>query len=241
MTGFLTGFGISVLYLLLFFCSILLMRRSFSERSEGFRKLLHFGILLMIFILLYVFEVWWHAVVTCALIAALIFPLLHFAERFQPYAVLLVQRRPNEIKWNTLQMFAAFGIVIAVSQGVFGSCALAVASLFVWGFGDAAAALIGKRFGRHKLRGRMIEGTKSVEGSAAMAVTAFLICAAVLLCENRDPWPVSVLAAAATAVVSSVVELYTKSGADTITVPLAALAVLSGILWAFGSLRPVWL
>ena len=38
---------------------------------------------------------------------------------------------------------SAFGIVIAVSRGVFGSCALAVASLFVWGFGDAAAALIG--------------------------------------------------------------------------------------------------
>lgn len=241
MFGFFEGFGISVLYLVLFFCAILPIRRRFEENSELFRKLLHFGILLIIFIFLYAFRVWWHAVIACALIALLIFPVLHFAERCKAYAVFLVQRKPNEVKWNMIQMFSAFGIVIAISEGIFASDALAVASLFVWGFGDAAAALIGKRFGRHPLRGRMIEGTKSVEGSAAMAVTAFLICAAVLLIEGSSPWHISILTAAAAGVASSVVELYTRNGADTITVPLAALAVLSGMLWAFGSLRPVWL
>lgn len=241
MVSFFVGFGIILIYLVLCFSMIFLTRRMFSDKSEVFRKLLHFGILFSVFVFLYAFEVWWHAVIACLVLSILLFPVLHFAERLKFYSVLLVQRKPNEVKWSMIQMFSAFGIVISISKGIFGSNALAVASLFVWGFGDAAAALIGKNFGRHKLRAKMIEGTKSIEGSVAMAVTAFLICAVVLLSKGSNPWYISIFAAASVGTVSSVVELYTRNGADTITVPLSALAVLSGILWAFGGIKPVWM
>ena len=49
------------------------------------------------------------------------------------------------------------------------------------------------------------------------------------------------LAAATAGAAGSVVELYTLNGADTITCPLAALVVISAILWAFGAITPVWL
>lgn len=44
-----------------------------------------------------------------------------------------------------------------------------------------AAAIVGRLFGRHKLQGWMIEGVKSVEGSAVMAVTSFACTLPVLL------------------------------------------------------------
>lgn len=102
-------------------------------------------------------------------------------------------------------------------------------------------ALIGKRFGKHKLKAKLIEGVKSVEGTVAMAVIAFLTSVIVLLYKGATPWYYSVLAAVAAGIVSSVVELYTLRGADTITCPLASLVVLSGILWLTGGLTPVWM
>ena len=41
------------------------------------------------------------------------------------------------------------------------------------GLGLALAALIGKKFGRHKVSGKFVEETKSIEGSVAMFLTSF--------------------------------------------------------------------
>lgn len=241
MSQILYGFGMVALYFIVFVCIILLIRKLFAARSERFRKTLHMGALFSIFVFLYAFKVWWHAVIVCLILIIIIFPVLHFAEKLKGYSTLLVQRKPNEVKWSMIQLFIAFAVVITVSWGIFDSSYLAIASLFTWGFGDAAAALVGKRYGKHKLRARLIEGVKSVEGTVAMATTAFLACAAVLLLKGATTWYVSLIAAAAAGIAASIVELYTRNGADTITCPLAAIFVLTGILWAFGGIVPVWM
>ncbi len=240
MSQFLSGFGILIAYFVVFVSIIIPTRKLFSAKSEPFRKMLHIGVIFSLFVFLYAFNVWWHAVLACFVLIILIFPILHFAERLKGYSTLLVQRKPNEVKWSMIQIFVAFSMVLTVGWGLFNSGYLAVASVFTWGFGDAAAALVGKRFGKHKLQGRHIEGVKSVEGTVAMAVVAFLACLAVLLVKGATVWYISLIAAGAAAIVASVVELYTRNGADTITCPLAALVVLSGILWAFGGITPVW-
>lgn len=240
MSQFLFGFSMLILYFIVYACVLFAIRKFFSKKSERFRKLLHIGVLFSIFVFLYAFKVWWHAVIACLVLSILIFPILHFAERIPGYSTLLVQRKPNEVKWSMVQFFFTFAVVISVSKGIFNENYLAVASLFTWGFGDAAAALFGKRFGKHKLEAKLIEGVKSVEGTVAMAIIAFLTSITVLLFKGATPWYISVLAAAAAGIASSVVELYTLKGADTITCPLASLVVLSGILWAFGGIIPVW-
>lgn len=240
MREFLIGFAILILYFILFYRIALFLRRFYDSKSEKFRKLLHVGALFSICIFLFAFHIWWHAVIASIIISFLIFPILHFAERFVNFEKLLVQRKPNEVKWSMIHLFVSFGLVISISKGIFDSNALVIASIFTWGLGDAAAALIGKRFGKHKLNGKMIEGTKSVEGTVAMAITSFLICSAILLYSGLVRWYISIFAAIMAGIVASIVELYTRNGADTITVPLATLAVLSGILWAFGGLVPVW-
>ena len=241
MSQILYGFGMVGLYFVVFVCIILLIRKLFAARSERFRKTLHMVALFSIFVFLYAFKVWWHAVIVCLVLIIIIFPVLHFAEKVKGYSTLLVQRKPHEVKWSMIQLFVAFAVVITVSWGIFDSSYLAVASLFTWGFGDAAAALVGRRFGKHKLRARLIEGVKSVEGSVAMAVTAFIACAAVLLIKGTTVWYLSLIAAAAAGSVASIVELYTRNGADTITCPIAALVVLCGILWTFGGIMPIWM
>jgi len=56
-----------------------------------------------------------------------------------------------------------------------------LASVLAWGLGDAAAALVGKRFGRHFVRGRLVEGCKSLEGTFAMFVVSFISVMIVLI------------------------------------------------------------
>jgi phytol kinase len=111
---------------------------------------------------------------------------------------------------------------------------LVVASVAAWGLGDAAAALVGKRFGRRYIEGKRVEGRKSLEGTIAMFVVSFLSVLAVLLARGSLEWYGYVPVSAATAVVSAVVELYTKGGMDTITCPLAAAAVLIPLTYLWG-------
>ena len=102
-----------------------------------------------------------------------------------------------------------------------------IASVMAWGPGDAAAAITGRNFGRHKLSGPHIEGVKSVEGSAAMGITSFLCTAASLLFMAPFSLPAALLISLIVAPVSALVELFTKRGLDTVTVPIAASLILT--------------
>ena len=99
---------------------------------------------------------------------------------------------------------------------------LVIASVFAWGFGDAAAALVGKRFGQYYIEGKLVEGKKSLEGTFAMFVVSFISVFIILIAYSSLNWYSYLLIAIITAAVSAVVELYTKGGMDTLTCPLAA-------------------
>lgn len=47
-----------------------------------------------------------------------------------------------------------------------------LAGVYSWGVGDAFAALIGKKYGKHKIIWKLADNKKSVEGSVAMLVTS---------------------------------------------------------------------
>jgi phytol kinase len=98
---------------------------------------------------------------------------------------------------------------------------IAVVAVMAWGFGDAAAALVGKNFGRRRILHPQIEGTKTMEGTHAMYVTAGLAIFFTLLIYAGQPWYVSLDGRAAGAPVSAVVELFSNRGIDTLTVPIS--------------------
>ena len=119
-------------------------------------------------------------------------------------------------------------VMLAVFWGGFGDrCAyIAVAALMAWGPGDAAAAIVGKKLGRHKLSGPRIEGVKSVEGTLAMGITSFLFTFGTLYIMSGLPLGTILVVSLVMAPVAALVELYTKRGLDTVTVPIAASLIL---------------
>jgi dolichol kinase len=155
-------------------------------------------------------------------------------ERIEGYAELLAERKRGEIKRSLVIVFGMFAALICICWGWLGEPWLVLACVFAWGYGDGAAALVGKKFGRHYLEGKLIEGRKTVEGTIAMFVVSFLSVLAVLLANGKVAWYGNLPIAALTAAVCEVVELYTRNGMDTLTCPFAAAAVILPLVHVWG-------
>ena len=94
------------------------------------------------------------------------------------------------------------------------------------GTGDAAAALVGIPFGKHKARLPFADGKKSWEGSGAMFLVSFLVGSFILIFLQEMP-PLGALVRAGTgAFVGAAAELFSPSELDTVTVPSAIALVL---------------
>ena len=194
--------------------------------SFVFRKLLHLiafsGISLMILLA----ESWQAAAISSGLLAPVLFPILSAVEKQPWYGHLLVQKSPGEVKKSMLLLFIMFAAVTSVAWGCFDQPALAAAAILMWGTGDAAAALIGIPVGKHKVRCRPADGKKSWEGSFAMLLVSFAAGLPVLLLSANSGLPKTLLLAGAGALAGTVTELFSPSEYDTITVPVAVVAVL---------------
>ena len=231
---FMRGFGILLAYFLACVVGALALRRLFTVPREVFRKTLHFILLGSIFIWTYAFETWWLAALAALAFMVLVYPVLSLGEKIPGYAQLLVQRNPGEIKRSLIVVCLTFAILITLCWGGLGLRYLVIASVLGWGTGDAAAALVGKRFGKRFIEGKFVEGRKSLEGTIAMFVASFVSVLIVLIINSAVHWFAYVPTAAVTAFVCALVELYTKNGMDTITCPLAAVSVLIPLIFLWG-------
>ena len=230
------GLAILIAYYAVFVSLGLLIRALVPMHPELFRKILHLIMLFSLLILIYAFDTWWLAVLCALAFIALVFPILALLARIKGFSQAMVERKKHELCGSLILAFSMFAIMITVCWGLLGERLLALACIYAWGFGDAAAALVGKRFGKHPLQGRMIEGRKSVEGTLAMFVVSFISVFTILLIRGGLDWLSCLIISAAAAAASAAVELYTKNGADTITCPLAAGAVILPLLYAWGSI-----
>ena len=218
--------GILVAFIVPVLIALMLIRFVVRPPSFVFRKLLHVVAFTGISIMILVVDSWVAAALTSGLLALALYPILMLAERQPWFDGLLVQKSPGEIKRSMVLLFAMFAVVIAIAWGVFERAGLAAAAILMWGTGDAAAALVGIPFGRHKVACRLADGKKSWEGSLAMLLVSFAVGLAVLTLSQACGWPHALLAAGAGALIGTATELFTPSEYDTVTVPLAILAVL---------------
>ena len=164
--------------------------------------------------------------------AAVVFPILWFFERFRAYSAAVTERSKGELKISLLVVFSMFAVVITICRGILGDSMLVLASVYAWGFGDAAAALIGKKYGKHKILG----GKKSWEGSLAMFAVSFVSVFVILMLRSGMPVYGYIITAIVTAFASAVVEYLTPGGFDTIACPFAAMTVLIPLTALFGGL-----
>lgn len=228
LRDYLTGFGLLIVYYLATGLPPILLRGFGKVPFEVTRKMYHFVLTLSIFPLLEVFNTWYLAAAAPLTLALLLYPVLALLERSSFYKRIAVERKGGEFKTSLIFAQLVIATLILIFWGLLGAHwrYVAVVAMMVWGFGDAAAALVGKAFGRRRISHRWIEGTKTLEGTLAMFVFAGLAAFLTLLFYAGLPWHVSLMAALCVAPVSAAVELFSQRGTDTLTVPLSAAFVI---------------
>lgn len=231
-----TGVGVIIIYFAIAASVALGSRVCIKIPDELFRKILHFILLGSLFGFVFGFETWWYSVLTAIVFAVIVYPILVGLERMKNFSELITERKKGELKTSLLLVFGMFAVVISICWGWLGDKYLVLASILAWGFGDAAAALVGKKFGKHKISWKHLDGKKSAEGTAAMFLTAFVSVCLILHLRGGMPWWQCVLVALVTALVSASTELYSKGGMDTVICPLASMATLVPLIYLFGGI-----
>ena len=209
-------------------CVLILLPIRFLTKvpSYVFRKLLHIVAFSCFTVMLLAAESWQPVAITSIIIAAAIYPILAMLEKYRWYSRLFVEKEPGEIKKSLLMLFFMFAAVITVGWGIFGKPHIAAASILMWGVGDAAAALVGIPFGKHRVVVSPVNGKKSWEGTFAMFIASFLIGFCLLCFYCGYSYGAVLLGLAVGAAIGAGVELFSPSEWDTVTVPIAILAVL---------------
>lgn len=231
---FLKVLGIYVGYIATLAVILIIVRFTTKVPDYIFRKLLHIVAFTSIIPLAYSTNVWWIAVAVEIFFLILVIAALGVFEKFPFYKKLFVEKAEHEVIVSFITLFSLMALMLAVFWGGLGAEHeyIAVAAIMAWGPGDAVAAIVGKKLGKHKLQGKMIEGVKSVEGSIGMAITSFICVLPILLLMSHHPWYISLAFSFAIAPIASLTELFTKKGWDTITVPIvSALVLWLSLIW----------
>jgi uncharacterized membrane protein YfcA/dolichol kinase len=219
-------YGSLLKYLAPAVCLLLFAHHFIHIPDYIFRKLLHLIAFSIVTVIILSASRWEAACLTSLSFAAIVYPILMLLEKEPWFDKLLVQKKPGEIKTSLLLLFIVIAADIAVAWGIFGKQYVAVVSVLMWGFGDAAAAIIGIRFGRHIIPWRISDGKKTWEGTVGMFLISTFVCCAVLIPLSSNSFAYCVLVALISGVVGALTELVSKNGLDTVTVPSVLVAVL---------------
>lgn len=137
--------------------SVLFIRKIVSVPPEVSRKLLHLSAIIVLTVWLYAFADWRITEVTIVVFAVAAHPilLLLLSIKDRPAASSLSnissEISPGELHKSLSASYLMFMLAVGVCWGLLGDRNLALASIFAWGPGDAAAALVGKRYGKNKI------------------------------------------------------------------------------------------
>ncbi len=223
---------IGLIYLMIYFaCAVAIvlpLRKKLGLEGEIMRKILHLVCVSSIFVLLEFCSSWQSAAIVSAVFIIVVYPILKIFERKPLYGSFFCQRCEGEVKNSLITVFIVYIVMIVVLWGILGSDYKFIIGMSVaaWGFGDAAAALVGKNFGQHRFKGKLLPNKKSIEGTLAMYVVAFIaIVVTSMLLAGLSFMEGFIIAVIATPFCTAA-ELFTPGGYDTVTVPFAAAACI---------------
>ena len=234
MHELLHGALVFVLYVIPAAVVMLTARKFLKIPDELFRKILHFILLGAYFPFLFAFHTWWISAGFAASLIVVLYPILALAGKLPFFSSFVNERKKGEFKSSMVLALATVVFSISICWGIFGDRLLTLACVYAWGVGDAFAALVGKRFGKHKVGLPLADPRKSWEGSAAMFVSSVLSVLTVLLIRGGLGFGLCLLISLLAAVATTYVELITKDGLDTITCPAAAMAVILPLIHILG-------
>lgn len=238
ITSNLWGTAFLLIYYLVFCLTLPTLLRAFTKTPmEVVRKLQHITYSFSIFILLRFFTHWYMAIAAAFILVLLGYPILLLVERSALYQRLFVDRtkRGGELRRQLLYVQLSFALLLFFFWGFLGTRwhYIVAVSVMAWGFGDAAAALVGKFFGKNCVAHKWIEGAKTYEGTAAMIIAAAIATFLSLYFYAGQPWRTALISSIVVAPVCGVVELFSRKGIDTLTVPLSAAGLLLPLAYLF--------
>ena len=226
MQQFIYGTGITLLYIVVAAGIMLLARMLFTIPDELFRKILHFILLGAYIPLVFAFETWWMAAAFAASLVVILFPVLLLAEKIPMFSSFVNERKKGEFRSSMVLAVGMMAFSVTICWGLFGDKYLVLASIYAWGVGDAFAALVGKRFGKHKIKWKLSDGKKSIEGSVAMFLCALTSVFSVLVVRGGIDFVICAVIAVLAALVCTISEMCTKNGLDTAVCPVSAMVVI---------------
>ena len=226
MQQFIYGTGITLLYIVVAAGIMLLARMLFTIPDELFRKILHFILLGAYLPLVFAFETWWMAAAFAASLVVILFPVLLLAEKIPVFSSFVNERKKGEFRSSMVLAVGMMAFSVTICWGLFGDKYLVLASIYAWGVGDAFAALVGKRFGKHKIKWKLADGKKSIEGSVAMFLCALTSVFSVLVVRGGIDFVMCAVIAVLAALVCTISEMCTKNGLDTVVCPVSAMVVI---------------
>ena len=194
--------------------------------SYIFRKLLHtiaYGSTVFVVCMA---NQWACAALACVIVAVVIYPFIRAAENLSWFDSFLVQKRKGEIRLSLVLFFGISAAVITIAWCWLGKPFIAVASILMWGQGDAAAAIVGKTWGKHPLPLQAVKGKKTWEGTIAM-VCVCCVCSflTMLVMTSFPAWRI-LLTTIFCSGIAALTEAVSSSEWDTVTVPAAAMLSL---------------
>ena len=226
MQLFLYGVGITMLYIIVAVGIMLLVRKCFTIPDELFRKTLHFILLGAYIPLVFAFETWWMSAIFSTSLIIILFPVLSVAGKVPMFSSFMNERKEGEFKSSMVLAVGMMAFSVCICWGIFGEKYLVLATVYAWGIGDGLAALIGKRFGKHKIKWKLADGKKSVEGSLTMFLCSLISVFTVLLIRGGIGVTMCFVIAFLAALVCTLAELCAKNGLDTVICPVSAMLVI---------------
>lgn len=210
----------------------LVFTRILGLSSEWMRKGHHMAHTTTPILYLYIYDSWQMAIATILILTVLFYVALSFLERYRFFTDNIAERRDGEFKRSLLVGDLSVALLIFIFWGVLGEDwqFVTVVGALVWGFGDAAAALVGKSIGRHKIDHQWVDRSKTVEGTSAMAIVSAIVIFGTLTFYVGMPWYQGLVVAIVVAPLSAIVELVSKKGSDTFTLPIASGLMTFGMI-----------
>ncbi|MFN6475589.1 phosphatidate cytidylyltransferase [Nostoc sp. DedQUE07] len=231
MTNDFIGLAISYVYAI----SLLVigegLRRLFGVKPDLTRKVIHIGAGMWAFGVLLLFKNWEIGIIPFATFIGL----NYLFYRYRIIGAMDTQDSSPGTVYFAISVTLLFGLLWR-PDGPVDSVAIAVAGIMAMTWGDALAALIGRRFGQHKYQ--VGSSVRSWEGSAAMFIASTVVIFLVLLLlpgSLLSPLakPLSfgwaLLTAVITATFATLAEAVSPHGTDNLSVPLTA----AGVVWIF--------
>ncbi len=234
LLDFLLGFLFLHLHWAVLAGGTVLANKKFHFPSEIYRKLLHFAAVFSIIPIVLPMSHWISSVLVC--VAFMMEAYFGGRATNMVKNIKMTERKAGEQQQSMLLLYMTYILLIVVLWAIIGQQWAVVLSVVAWGVGDAFAAIIGKRFGRHKLQGKHIEGVKSVEGTVAMFITSFI--ATFLMYQNHSILSVGLVVLVSTfvALFATIAELFSKNGKDTFFCPVSAMSAFIILISVIGAI-----